>query len=289
MTRGALLKEIAREVLGEEFAKKIWKRVEFVGDIALIRTPLGMNPLELKPLAEELLKRFPYVKSVWAAIPGVEGPYRLRRHVWLAGEQRSETVYREHGCAFKVDINKVYISPSLNYEHIRVARLVREGEVVVNMFAGAGLFSIIIAKHAKPRKVYSIDINPDAYYYMVENVKLNHVEGVVEPLLGDAREVVESRLAGTADRVLMPYPELALDYLVYALKALRGSGWIHVYLHVETPRGEHWRGKAREVVTTRLRELGVSGYDIAQVRKVRNVGPRKHQVVVDLYVSSSTQ
>ncbi|MEL9908834.1 MAG: hypothetical protein QXP97_03565 [Desulfurococcus sp.] len=114
----------------------------------------------MKPLAEELLKRFPYIKSVWAVIPGIESPYRLRKHVWLAGEQRSETVYKEHGCYFKVDINKVYISPSLNYEHLRIARAVKSGEVVVNMFAGAGLFSIIIAKHAKLQKVYSIDINP---------------------------------------------------------------------------------------------------------------------------------
>jgi tRNA (guanine37-N1)-methyltransferase len=285
MTRGSLLKRIAAEVLGEEFAKRIWRRVEFVGDIALIRTPLGMDPLELKPLAEELLKRLPYVKSVWAAIPGVEGEYRLRKHVWLAGEARSETIYREHGCLFKVDINKVYISPSLNYEHIRVARLVQPGEVVVNMFAGAGLFSIIVAKHAKPSRVYSIDINPHAYEYMVENARLNKVEDVVVPMLGDAKQVVEERLVGVADRVLMPCPELALEYLPVALKALRGGrGWIHVYLHVFTERGEHWRLKARGLVEKRLNELGVKHYEVALVRKVRNVGPRTHQVVVDLRV-----
>ncbi|MEL9908835.1 MAG: hypothetical protein QXP97_03570 [Desulfurococcus sp.] len=45
MTRGSLLKKLAAEVLGEEFASKIWKRVEFVGDIVLIRVSLGVNPL----------------------------------------------------------------------------------------------------------------------------------------------------------------------------------------------------------------------------------------------------
>ncbi|MCC6025037.1 MAG: class I SAM-dependent methyltransferase family protein [Desulfurococcaceae archaeon] len=284
MTRGDLLKKVAREVLGEDFAKRIWRRIEFIGDIALIRTPLGMNPEELRPLAEEILRRLPYVKSVWASLPGIEGPYRLRRHVWLAGEQRSETLYREHGCVFKVDINRVYISPSLNYEHIRVARLVEPGEVVFNMFAGAGLFSIIIAKHAEPSRVYSVDINPDAYYYMAENIRLNRVEDRVVPILGDAKEVAESRLARSADRVLMPYPELALEYLPYAISSLRGSGWIHVYLHVRTNRGEHWRSKARDLVEKRLREISVQSYTINFVRKIRNVGPRLHQVVVDVCI-----
>ncbi|ADV65042.1 class I SAM-dependent methyltransferase [Desulfurococcus mucosus] len=285
MARGSLIKELAREILGEEKAGKVWKRVEFIGDLALIRVPLGMEPWELKPLAEELLKRFNFVKSVWAAIPGVEGPYRLRSHVLLAGEERSETIYREHGCVFKVDINKVYISPSLNYEHLRIARLTRPGETVLNMFAGAGLFSIIIARHAAPRKVYSIDINPYAYQYMVENIRLNHVEDIVEPILGDAGEVVDSRLSNSSDRVLMPYPELALDYLDKALKALRGGrGWIHVYLHVKTLKGEHYLVKAEEALRKRLESLGLGSYEIAGKRKIRNVGPRMHQVVLDVKI-----
>jgi tRNA (guanine37-N1)-methyltransferase len=275
---------VAREILGEDFARRIWRRIEFIGDIALIRTPLNMNPEELRPLGEEILNRIPHVKSVWASIPGIEGPYRLRRHVWLAGEQRSETLYREHGCVFKVDINRVYISPSLNYEHIRVARLVNPGEVVFNMFAGAGLFSIIIAKHSNPSRVYSVDINPDAYYYMVENIKLNHVEDKVHPVLGDAKDVA-SKLSSSVNRVLMPYPELALDYLPYAVDSLKNSGWVHVYLHVRTERGEHWRTKALRVISERLAEISARSYTVSHVRKIRNVGPRQHQVVVDLYIA----
>lgn len=285
MTRGEILKKIARDVVGEEVAKKLWKRVEFIGDLALIRVPIGVDPESLRPLAEELIKRFSFVKSVWAALPGVEGAYRLRKHVWLAGEQRSETIYREHGCLFKVNINKVYISPSLNYEHIRIARLVKPGEVVVNMFAGAGLFSIIIAKYSRPRKVYSIDINPDAYNYMVENVFLNRVGDLVEPILGDAREVIAKRLVGVADRVLMPYPELALEYLTDAIKALRdGTGYLHVYLHVHVNKGEHYLEKSKRIVEEKINTIGVNDYRIENLRKIRNVGPRLHQTVVDLYV-----
>lgn len=285
MTRGPLLKELARRSLGENYASRIWKRVEFIGDLAVIRVPFNFNPHDLRPIAEEILRRLPYIKSVWAALPGIVGEYRLRRHVWLAGEQRSETLYKEHGCLFKVDINRVYISPSLNYEHKRIASLVRPGEVVINMFAGAGLFSIIIAKHARPHKVYSIDISQDAYNFMLENVKLNKVEGIVIPLLGDAKDLIENRLRNVATRVLMPYPELALDYLVHAISSLSNRrGFIHLYLHVKTSRGEHWKDKAQDLVATRLSKLSVNDYDLLNIRKVRNVGPRTHQVAVDLYI-----
>lgn len=55
---------------------------------------------------------------------------------------------------------------------------------------------------------------------MVENIKLNKVEDVVEPILGDAKDLVLNRLRSSATRVLMPHPELALDYLDNLLKIL---------------------------------------------------------------------
>ncbi len=285
LSRGKLLRRLAREVLGEEIARHVWGRIEIIGDIAVIRVPFGMDPYVLKPLAEKILEELKYVRSVWAGLPGVSGQYRLRKHVYLAGERRSETIYKEHGCLFKLDITKVYVSPALNYEHIRIARLVREGEVVTNMFAGAGLFSIIIARHAKPRRVYSIDINPDAYRYMVENTRLNRVEDVVFPILGDAAKVIEEKLVNTSDRVLMPYPELALDYLVYAVKALKNQrGFIHVYLHVRSGRGEDPLGIGEDIVINKLKSIGVDKVVITGKRIVRTVSPRTYQVVLDVYV-----
>ena len=283
MTRGKFLKRLAREILGEEKASLIWGRIEIIGDIAIIRIPFGIEPEELKPLAERILQEFKYIKSVWGGLPGVSGPYRLRPYVHLAGEERSETIYREHGCLFKIDITKVYVSPTLNYEHRRIASLVRPGEIITNMFAGAGFFSIIAAKLSRPKKVYSIDINPDAYHYMVENVRLNKVENIVEPILGDAAEIIMEKLRNTSDRVLMPYPELALDYLKYAVQALRGEGWIHIYLHVEADKDENPYDKAREIVEEKLGIL-VKKYRFGTIRKVRTVKPRTYQIVVDAYV-----
>ena len=280
-----LVREIAVEVLGEEKAAGIWSRIDLIGDIAVIKKPFhgDVSIGDLRLIAEVLVGKLPYVKSVWLAVSPVEGRYKVRRFIHLAGEPRSETVYKEHGCVFKLDITRVFATPRLSYERIRIARLVRTGEVVVNMFAGAGLYSIIIARHSKPRMVHSIDINEDAYKYMVENIRLNKVEDRVTAYLGDAREVIESRLTGIADRVLMPLPELALEYLGYAVASLRGEGYIHVYLHVTVPKGLNPLELASTIVEDKLDSLGVT-YRISGSRKVRPVGPRTYQVVVDVRV-----
>ncbi len=275
---------IAKEVLGEELARKIWGRMEIIGDILVIRIPFDVKPEDLKPLAERVLKELPYIKSVWGGLPGVKGEYRLREYIHLAGEKRSETIYKEYGCRFKIDFTKVYISPSLSYEHYRVAQLVEPGETVTNMFAGAGFFSILIAKYSKPKIVYSIDINPDAYRYMVENIKLNKVEDKVVPILGDAAKVIEEKLQNTSDRVLMPYPDIALDYLIYAVKALKDKGWIHIYLHVEAAKEEDPVKKAEEIAREKLEELNVREYTFKYGRIIRPIAPRKYQVVLDTFV-----
>ncbi len=280
-----LLRRIAEEVLGEEKARSVWKRIEIIGDIAVIRKSFTISVDELKPLAEKLLQVIPHVRSVWCGVSEVKGEFRVRDYVHLAGEPRSETIYREHGCLFKLDIRKVYISPRLNYEHKRIALKVKPGEVIVNMFAGVGLFSIIIAKYSKPKKVYSIDINPDAYYYMVENVKLNKVEEIVEPILGDAALVIKDRLRNVADRVLMPLPGLSYEYLEYAVMALK-PGWpryIHVYDFTFAGPGEDPEEKVKQKFAGKLREI-VPRYEIEFSRIVRMVGPRRYQVVLDIVV-----
>ncbi len=285
-----LLRRIAAEVLGPAKARHIWGRIDVVGDIALIKSPsiAGRgDPLSIEDyerLAHALLERIPYIRSVWLLRSPVSGEKLLREALHLAGEARSVTIYREHGCEFEVDILKVFVTPRLNYEHRRVAELVSDGEIIVNMFAGAGLFSVIIACRRRAT-VYSIDISPDAYEAMKRSVELNknRLKGRVIPILGDAAGVVESRLRGVADRVLMPYPRLALEYLPYALEALRGSGVIHVYLHVPARRRSEARRAASTAVSGKLEGLGRS-FRIQGSRVVRPVGPAFYQVVVDVEV-----
>ncbi len=224
------------------------------------------------------------VRSVWRQVGPVSGDLRLRELEWVVGERRTETVHREHGCIFKVDLRRCYFSPRLSYERMRIARQVQSGEVIVNMFAGVGCYSIIIAKHSVASKIFSIDINPVAVKYMQENVELNKVKERVLPIEGDAKRIVEERLRNVANRVLMPLPEKAYEYLDFAVLALGVTGgWVHYYDFEHAGKGEKPIEKVERKVAEKLENLGVK-FETPFARVVRPTGPNWYQVVLDVKI-----
>jgi tRNA (guanine37-N1)-methyltransferase len=154
------------------------------------------------------------------------------------------------------------------------------------MFAGVGCFSIIIAKTVDQSKVFSIDVNPIAAQFMKENIRLNRVLGKVVPLLGDSKEIIEADLQHKADRVLMPLPEKALEYLSYALCSLKKQGGcIHYYDFQHAVGNESPDEKTRLKVAEKLDSLGVD-YTFGFSRIVRRTGPNWYQTVLDISVGS---
>jgi tRNA (guanine37-N1)-methyltransferase len=269
------------------------KSFDLIGDILILRKRPGyeLDLNQLRRLGEELLTRFRYVRTIFIDIAGVKGEHRTRELVFVAGEPKTRTVYKEHGLSFHVDVVEAYVSPRLTYEHVRVARLVREGEAVVNMFAGVGPFSIFIAKLSKPSVVYSIDINPVAYELMVENIRLNNVESIVKPILGDAAEVTRNQLAGLSDRVLMPLPNMSERFYCSALASLKNKGFIHAYefLHVDKNKSKQEAlNNGFSQIKSILQSCGEDIHiELALQRVVRKVGPRWIQGVFDIYIKKN--
>jgi tRNA (guanine37-N1)-methyltransferase len=254
-----------------------------VGDIAIIRLTESLRKYG-EIIAKAIMGIHKNVRTVLAQTGPVAGDFRLRKLEYVTGENKTITFHRESECIFHVDVKSCYFSPRLFYERMRIANLVGSGEVVVNMFAGVGCFSIIIAKHSDAAKVYSIDINPVAVGYMRENIRLNKVYGKVVPLLGDAKEIIEKSLHRVANRVLMPLPEKALEYLPYALLALiESGGWIHYYDFEHATKTENAVEKVKLKVADRLSSLGVN-FEFLYGRIVRATGPNWHQVVLDIKI-----
>jgi tRNA (guanine37-N1)-methyltransferase len=226
------------------------------------------------------------IKTVLTPVTRITGDFRVREVRLLAGENRTATSHRESGCIFRLDVEKCYFSPRLSYEHLRIAKLVVSGETVVNMFAGVGCFSIVIAKTQGKTRVYSIDVNPNAVQYMKENVEINQVSASVVPMLGDSKEIIQTQLQGVADRVLMPLPEKALEYLPYALSTLKKTGgYIHFYDFQHAPGKQDPVEKTKLVVADKLDSLGVC-YVFVNSRVVRPTGPNWYQTVLDIKVAS---
>jgi len=160
-------------------------------------------------------------------------------------------------------------------ERKRMGQIVRPGETVVDLFAGIGYFTIPMAVHARPEKIYAVEINPVAHGYLAENVELNHVQGVVEPILGDCRDVAPRNIA---DRVLMGYIGNTEEYLDVALEVIRDEGIIHY--HESVPDKLKYIRPAE-----RIREAA-NGFEVEVLnqRIIKKYSPGVYHMVVDAQV-----
>jgi tRNA (guanine37-N1)-methyltransferase len=156
----------------------------------------------------------------------VQGVTRTRDLEFLAGVDNLETIHKEYGIRFKLNPSTVYFSPRLATERSRIVDEVNENETIIDFFAGIGSFPISIA-HVKNAKIYSVDINPEAYKYVNENIKLNKLIGEVIPIQGDIRKVIND--LPLADRILMNLPGTAKDFLDIAVNHLKVGGVLNYY------------------------------------------------------------
>jgi tRNA (guanine37-N1)-methyltransferase len=277
------LRAILSNVLSPKEVALIPNSYDIIGDIAILRLE-GVSRKHHVDIAKAVMRIHRNIKTVVTQTSPVRGDFRIRELRHLAGEDKTVTTHIESGCAFSVDISKCYFSPRLSHERMRVARLVRDGDVVVNMFAGVGCFSLVIARFSKASRIYSIDVNPYAIKFMQENIKLNGAFGRVIPILGDAKEVIEANLRHVGQRVLLPLPKKALESLPYALLALKPSGgWIHYYDFEHSKKRENVVEKVKLKISEKLDGFPTA-FEVPFSRVVRSTGPNWYQVVLDIAV-----
>jgi len=275
------LADLLEDRLPPHLLTSLPRAIDFVGEIAVAEIPPELENHK-RLIGEAILTTHKRVHTVLAKSGAVGGKYRLREFEVIAGVDKTETVHREHGCAYHVDLSKVYFSPRLSHEHDRVASKVRENETVVDMFAGVGPFSILTAKKRRNVRVYAIDVNPDAVHYLKTNINVNRVEKKVVPILGDARQVVEEKLTGVADRVIMNLPENALEYVNVACEAIKAEGGImHYYEFTNAPEPLE---TAKNQLTEAVKQTGRNIKEILLARTVRVTAPYTWQVAVDAEV-----
>ncbi|MEW6722525.1 MAG: class I SAM-dependent methyltransferase family protein, partial [Candidatus Micrarchaeota archaeon] len=267
-------------LLTEEELQKLTTSFDIVGDIAIVEIPETLEGNE-KKIGEALLKVHKNVRTVLKKLGGMEGEYRVRRFACIAGDDRTETVYMESGVKMRLDLAKVYFSPRLAHERGRIAEIVKDGERVLVLFAGVGPFALVIAKQKPKSKVAAVELNPDAVRYMRENIALNKLKNV-EALEADAGALDFGAIggAGSFDRVIMPLPKSAHEFLVIAFAALRDGGTVHFYTIVGM--GEPF-AEALGKAETEAKKCGFSLQVLSQ-RIVRPYSPSQVQVVLDLRV-----
>jgi tRNA (guanine37-N1)-methyltransferase len=275
-----MLKKALEGVLNPTEASELYSAFDQIGDIIVVRIPDSLLSKK-KIIGQTLLDAVHPARSVFYQSSDVSGDFRTRKLEVIAGEDKTETEYREHGCRFKVDVEKAFFSPRLSTERKRIADLVQDGEVLINMFGGVGMFSIVAAK-TKNCTVYNIDLNPHAAKLCEENVKLNKkLRGKIISINGDAAQVVREQLCDKGDRTLMLLPERSDEFLDSAVLATKSGGVIHYYSHQHADR----RQNSAELSKQHFLQVVPVKAEIIGGRMVRAVGPRYYQTVVDAKIT----
>jgi len=213
----------------EHLKKKLPTSYDVVGDIALVKLKDELVDFK-KEIGEAIISANKNIKTVCLVKP-VTGEFRTRNIEIIGGDKKTETCHREYGLSFYLDIKKTYFSPRLANERKRISKLVKQGEVIVDMFTGVAPFPIMIAKYANPKIIFAIDKNKDAIYYAQKNITINRVLDKIELIQDDAKKLVEilSKYSIKADRVIMNLPFSSYNFFETALKIIKNQATIHYY------------------------------------------------------------
>jgi len=195
--------------------------------VAVIEVSSELEPYG-QAIGEALMRVQRNVQSVLSKGTERMGEYRVRDMKLLTGDPDTEVLHKESGCVFKVDPARVYFSPRESTEREKVSSKVAPGERVLVMFSGIGPFAICIAKRQPTAYCVAVELNPDGHAYCLENIRLNKVGDRVRAVLGDVREECAT-LGERFDRVLMPLPKGAYEFLDVAIPMVKSGGVLHFY------------------------------------------------------------
>jgi tRNA (guanine37-N1)-methyltransferase len=271
-----------KDKLSEEELSKLRRSFEIIGDVVIIDIPEEIFHVK-DEIIGAILTKHKHVKTILRKVGEVEGDYRIARYEKIYGTE-TETMVKEHGCRFIVDPTKVYYSVKLSGERERIARLVTRGERILVMFSGIGPYPIVIARLAEPSEVVGVEVNRVAVEYFHQNVKLNKVDGVVEVVEGDVREVIP-KMEGEFDRILMPAPNTAESFVDLLPGKIKVNGKIHYYTFAGEEEEEDKSLHERVVNLFKENNIWV---EVENVRICGHFAPYVHRYVLDLRIVKSS-
>lgn len=247
--------------------------------VAIIESTDGKKD---KILAEKLMEQHPSIKSVLRKTSEIKGKYRKRNYKLIQGIRNTEVTHKEHGYLLKLDPKNTYFSPREATERQRLAQQVKPKENILVMFSGISPISIAITKkQPKVNQIYSVEINPQAHKYAVENIILNKLTEKAKAYQGDVTKVIPT-LNKKFDRIIMPLPKGAYKFLDLAFQYIKPKGIIHFY---------YWAGEENlfEIAEKLAKETAKKfnkKIKILSKKKVLPYGPRKWKIVLDIKCST---
>ncbi|GBE19067.1 23S rRNA (uracil(1939)-C(5))-methyltransferase RlmD [archaeon BMS3Abin16] len=244
---------------------------EILGGVMVVRLDLGYSESEKSLIGETIVRLHPTAVTV-VNRTSIDDELREPVTEVIAGST-TESIHVENGCMYRIDPTQVMFSFGNKEERKRMAKISSPKETVVDMFACVGQFTLPLAKHSRPEKMYAVEKNPVAFRFLKENIAQNKLSNV-EPLLGDCRDVCPT---GVADRVLMGYLFDTHLFLPTAINALNEHGILHYHFNCTDEK--------LECEIQRILDLALKHAVSANVSKtvqIKSYAPKMYHWVLDI-------
>jgi tRNA (guanine37-N1)-methyltransferase len=268
------LKEALKDKLTKKQLSLLPSAYDVVGDIAIVEIKKGLEKKE-KIVGEALLKLHKNIKVIAKKTGIHEGEFRLQKLKVIAGEKRKETLYKESSVKLRLDVEKVYFSERLGSERLRISKQVVTGESILVMFSGCAPYPLVLSKNTGAREILGIEKNPVAHHYGLINIKLNKVKNV-KLIKGDVKKEVP-KLKQVFDRIVMPLPKSAEDFLEYAVTAGRKGTIVHFY---DFQNKKDFPKKSIEKISGKIKN-----FKIIRAVKCGQYSPGKYRVCIDFILT----
>ncbi|MBD3361335.1 tRNA (guanine-N1)-methyltransferase [Candidatus Woesearchaeota archaeon] len=268
------LKQALKNKLTKKQLSLVRASFDVVGTIAIIEIPDELIKKQ-KIIAKEVLKLNPHIKTVLKKSGIHYGEYRRQKMVFLAGVNTKITEHRESGVRILLDVEKCYFSSRLGTERLRIARQIVPKEEILVMFSGVAPYPLVFAKNTQAKAIYGVEKNPVAHDFGERNVLLNKFWEKIRLIKGDVRLVVPM-IGKKFNRILMPMPKTADEFIPVALRVAKKNTIIHFY---DFGREEEFRG-IRKKIKKSCKQLKKK-CRILRTVKCGNYSPGVYRVCID--------
>jgi len=251
-------RDLLRGRLPDDIVARLPRSFDLVGDIAIIRLDKDLIGYGHE-IAEAIMRIHRRVRCVYARGP-VQGTLRIQRLHHIGGERRTETIYKENGVLFSVDIASMYVNTRLSSERLKIAMEISDNETVLDLFSGYGAYALNIA-WIRRASVIATDINRESIIHMVKSIYMNKLAGTVHPLVSDAESPPTRR---GYDVVIADNPTDMDRYIETIAGLVRRGGRAYIYILVERP----------EEGVNRIERLSRGALRVSDLQRVREYSPR---------------
>ncbi len=269
-------KDILKNKLGKVDSEKLITAHDLIGNIAILEIPEELVKKE-KIIADTFLNNNKNVKTVLKKAGEHTGTFRTQKMKWIGGENTKDSVYKENGVKLKVNVEDMYFSVRLGTERKRIMKQIEVDEHVLVMFSGCAPYPCVFSKNTDAERIVGIEINPKAHEYGLINLQKNKISNV-ELFCGDVKKVVPE-LKERFDRVCMPLPKGAEDFLDDAIKISRKNAIIHFYDFLHENEFEKCEEKVRSACNRARRT-----FEVLDFVKCGQYSPGKFRVCLDFRV-----